>query len=44
MIVHGIFDVLALITAVMAFRLVPVGVQAPWRVHPQYWVAAAGAT
>src|SRR5581483_1097448 len=45
MIVHGIFDVLALIAAIVAFRLVPVGVQAPWRVHPQYWVAASlGAT
>lgn len=45
MIVHGLFDVLALITAVIAFRLVPVGIKEPWRVHPQYWVAASlGAT
>jgi len=40
MIVHGVFDVLALIAAVIAFRLVPVGVSQPWRVHPDYWVAA----
>jgi prolipoprotein diacylglyceryltransferase len=45
MILHGVFDVLALIAAVIAFRLVPVGVSQPWRVHPDYWVAASlGAT
>ena len=45
MIVHGLFDVLAMITAILAFRLIPVGVKEPWRVHPQYWVAASlGAT
>lgn len=45
MILHGVFDVLALIAAVVAFQLVPVGMKHPWRVHPEYWVAASlGAT
>ncbi len=40
-VVHGAFDVLALITAVLVFRLVPVGPSEPWRMHPQYLVAAS---
>jgi hypothetical protein len=38
---HAVFDLLALITAGMAFRLVPVGPSAPWRTHPDYLVAAS---
>lgn len=38
---HGLFDILALIAAIIAFRLVPVGIREPWRVHPEYWVAAS---
>ena len=40
-VVHGVFDMLAIVAAVVAFRLVPVGVRQPWRVHPEYWVAAS---
>jgi prolipoprotein diacylglyceryltransferase len=39
--VHGAFDVLALLTAVVVFRLVPIGPSEPWRAHPQYLVAAS---
>jgi phosphatidylglycerol---prolipoprotein diacylglyceryl transferase len=39
--VHGVFDLLALITAVIVFRLVPVEPSEPWRLHPQYLVAAS---
>lgn len=41
MIIHGLFDLLALMTAVIAFRLVPLGPRAPWRAHPDYLVAAS---
>lgn len=39
--VHAAFDVLALVTAVLVFRLVPTGTSEPWRLHPQYLVAAS---
>ena len=49
MIVHSLFDVLALVVALAVFRLVPVaapGVPAqPWQIHPLYIAAASlGAT
>jgi prolipoprotein diacylglyceryltransferase len=42
--VHSLFDLLALLAALAAYRLVPVGTAEPWQWHPLYIpVAAFGA-
>jgi hypothetical protein len=49
LLIHSLFDLLALIVALVAYRLCPVAASGlpaePWRVHSRYIVAgAAGAT
>jgi prolipoprotein diacylglyceryltransferase len=39
--VHSLFDLLALLAALAAYRLVPVGTPEPWRLHRLYVPAAA---
>ena len=41
MLVHSLFDLLALLAALAAYRLAPAGTAEPWRRHPLYIPAAA---
>jgi prolipoprotein diacylglyceryltransferase len=46
MVAHSVFDVLALVAALVAYRLVgsDAGSRAPWRVHPQWLTVASFGT
>jgi len=41
LLVHSLFDLLALLAALAAYRLVPAGSPEPWRLHPLYIPAMA---